>query len=72
MLNLGEPMSQTEPLTVEEVAAELRVHPETVRNWIRTGELDALDIGREYRIYRADLDAFIQRRKTARRKKQTD
>jgi len=65
-------MSQTEPLTVEEVAAELRVHPETVRNWIRTGELDALDIGREYRIYRADLDAFIQRRKTARRKKQTD
>jgi len=72
MLNLGEPMSQTEPLTVEEVAAELRVHPETVRNWIRTGELDALDIGREYRIYRADLDAFIQRRKTARLKKQTD
>jgi excisionase family DNA binding protein len=72
MLNLGEPMPQTEPLTVEEVAAELRVHPETVRNWIRTGELDALDIGREYRIYRADLDAFIQRRKTARRKKQTD
>ena len=65
-------MSQTEPLTVEEVAAELRVHPETVRNWIRTGELDALDIGREYRIYRADLDAFIQRRKTARRKKQPD
>jgi excisionase family DNA binding protein len=62
-------MSQTEPLTVEEVAAELRVHPETVRTWIRTGELDALDIGREYRIYRADLDDFIQRRKTSRRNK---
>jgi excisionase family DNA binding protein len=62
-------MSQTEPLTVEEVAAELRVHPETVRNWIRTGELDALDIGREYRIYRADLNDFIQRRKTSRRNK---
>jgi excisionase family DNA binding protein len=57
-------MSPEEPLTVEEIAAELRVHPETVRAWIRTGELDALDIGREYRIYRADLDDFIQRHKT--------
>ena len=57
-------MAPEEPLTVEEVAAELRIHPETVRAWIRTGELDALDIGREYRIYRADLNDFIQRHKT--------
>jgi excisionase family DNA binding protein len=57
-------VSSEEPLTVEEVAAELRIHPETVRAWIRTGELDALDIGREYRIYRADLNDFIQRHKT--------
>lgn len=57
-------MSPEEPLTVEEVAAELRIHPETVRAWIRTGELDALDIGREYRIYRTDLNDFIQRHKT--------
>jgi excisionase family DNA binding protein len=56
-------------LTVEEVASELRVHPETVRSWIRTGELDAVDIGREYRIYRADLDDFIQRRRTGKKRK---
>ena len=33
-------------LTVEEVAEELRVHPETVRQWIRESELDAFDTGR--------------------------
>ena len=56
-------------LTVEEVAEELRVHPETVRQWIRDGELDAFDTGRGYRISRADLDDFVWRRKTARRHK---
>jgi excisionase family DNA binding protein len=56
-------------LTVEEVAEELRVHAETVRQWIRDGELDAFDTGRGYRISRSDLDDFIQRRKTGRRNK---
>ena len=55
--------------TVEEVAEELRVHPETVRQWIREGELDAFDTGRGYRISRHDLDDFIQRRKTGKRRK---
>ena len=56
-------------LTVEEVAEELRVHPETVRQWIRDNELDAFDTGRGYRISRTDLNDFIQRRKTMRRSK---
>jgi len=60
---------QGETLTVEDVAAELRVHPDTVRTWIRSGELVAVDIGREYRIYRSDLDNFIERRKTGRKRK---
>jgi len=55
-------------LTVEEVAEELRVHPETVRQWIRTGELDAFDTGRGYRISRRDLDEFVQRRKTGKKR----
>lgn len=58
-------------LTVEEVADELRVHPETVRQWIREGELDAFDTGRGYRISRTDLDKFIQTRKTGRRHRKT-
>jgi excisionase family DNA binding protein len=57
-------------LTVAQVAEQLQVHPETVRVWIRTGELDAMDIGGEYRISRADLNDFIQRRKTGKKRRQ--
>ena len=49
---------QDRPLTVEEVAEQLRVTPETVRTWIRTGELDAIDVGGTYRIYPADFENF--------------
>ena len=59
-------------LTVEEVAEELRVHRETVRQWIREGELDAFDTGRGYRISRKDLDDFIQKRKTGKRRKKSE
>ncbi len=59
-------------MTVEEVADELRVHPETVRQWIRERELDAFDTGRGYRISRTDLDDFIQSRKTSKRHRKTD
>ena len=51
-------------LSVEEIAGELGVNPETVRVWIRSGELVALSIGKGYRISRADLDDFIRRRRT--------
>jgi excisionase family DNA binding protein len=55
--------------TVEEVAKRLRVNARTVRSWIASGELIALDVGREYRIAQSDLDTFIERRKTDKRKK---
>ena len=51
-------------LSVEDIADELGVNPETVRVWIRSGELVALSIGKGYRISRADLDDFIRRRRT--------
>ena len=58
------------PLTVEEVAGLLRVADETVRVWIRTGELNAVDVGK-YLIYPADLEDFKQRRSTRKRQKKT-
>jgi len=61
-------MQQEEPLTVEEVAKRLRVSPETVRAWIRAGELDAIDVGK-YLIYPADLEDFKERRRTGRNRK---
>jgi excisionase family DNA binding protein len=65
-------MSQEEMLTTEDVAKELRVNVKTVRNWIASGELVAIDIGNEYRISRSNLNKFIEKRQTDRRKKATD
>ncbi|GAB3082975.1 helix-turn-helix domain-containing protein [Micromonospora schwarzwaldensis] len=44
--------------SVEQVAARLGLHVRTVRGYIRTGRLPAVRIGKQYRITRADLDAF--------------
>jgi excisionase family DNA binding protein len=51
-------------LTVKEVAQEMRVSEKRVTNWIKSGELVALDLGKDYRIYRSDLDAFIAKKRT--------
>ena len=59
-------------LSVEEIADELGVNPETVRVWIRSGELVAFSIGKGYRISRADLDDFIRRRHTDYKKKREE
>ena len=53
-------------MTVEEVANHLDRSPQTVRRWIREGELDAYSFrGREYRITAAALRNFIAREQTA-------
>ena len=52
----------SEWLTVAEVAALLRLHPETIRRFLRRGELVGHDFGGRggYRIRRVDLDRFIE------------
>jgi len=57
---------EIEMYTVEDVATQLKVHIKTVRHWINTGELPAMDIGRGYRISKPDLLAFIEKRKKRR------
>ncbi len=47
-------------LTVAEVAALLKLNPQTVRNWIDNGTLPATKVGRRVRITRAELNAFIE------------
>ena len=51
-------------LTVKEVAQELRVSERRVTDWIKRGVLPAIDLGKDYRIYRSDLDTFIEKRRT--------
>jgi excisionase family DNA binding protein len=57
-------------LTTDEIAKDLKVNVKTVRNWINSGELAAIDVGGEYRIYRKDYEDFINRRKIDRGKKE--
>ena len=51
-------------LTVAQVAERLQLHEETIRRWIRDGQIPVLDLGKKagYRVRPADLDAFIAER----------
>jgi excisionase family DNA binding protein len=51
------------------VAKLLGVNVQTVREYIRSGELPAARVGRRYVIARDDIDTFIEKRKDARSKK---
>jgi excisionase family DNA binding protein len=54
-------LSKNELLTVDEVAAELRIVPRTVRRAIEAGELAAVRIGgtRLLRVHRGALDDWL-------------
>jgi 3-oxoacyl-[acyl-carrier-protein] synthase II len=47
-------------LTPEQVAGILQVHVLTVYSYIRRGKLDAIRLGRSYRIFPKDLERFIE------------
>jgi excisionase family DNA binding protein len=59
-------MSEDKYVTIAEVCEELKIHPQTVRRWIKQDGLPAIQIGGRtgYRIRRADLEAFIESRET--------
>lgn len=51
-------------LTVDQISKGLKVHPQTVRRWLRTGELHGVLMGDKagYRIHPDDLDTFLRQR----------
>lgn len=49
-------------LTVMEVAALMRVSNMTVYRLIKTGNLAALRVGKNYRIRESDVDAYLSGR----------
>ena len=65
----GASMPGEELLTVEEVAKELRINAKTVRQYIASGELVALVVGKGYKISRDDLEDFKRRRRTDQRRR---
>ena len=49
-----------ELLKITEVAAELKLHPDTVRRYIKEGKLKATKIGgTRVRVRRSELDRFL-------------
>lgn len=48
-------------LTVSQVADEFQVTSQTIRNWIDSGALPAIRVGRQFRLRRSDVDALLDR-----------
>lgn len=56
------PMSDDRPkraLNPEQVAEQLGIHPETVRQHLRAGLIPAVRIGRQWRILQTTVDAML-------------
>lgn len=47
--------------TPQEIAEMLKVTDKTVRNWIRSGELDAVVVGKSYRIPEESIKNLIKK-----------
>lgn len=49
--------------TVEEIAAILKVHEQTVRGWLRSGKLPGVSLSRRagWRVAESDLNVFLGR-----------
>ena len=50
--------------TVQELAERLEVAEATVRQWIKSGALRAIAIGKGWRISDTDLERFLSARET--------
>ncbi|MFN8482969.1 MAG: helix-turn-helix domain-containing protein [Anaerolineae bacterium] len=57
-------MDSQEYLTPKEVAQLLKVHEETIRRYLRSGELPAVKLRGVYRVKREDLDEFLKKHRT--------
>jgi len=47
--------------TIKTLSTELKVHPNTVRNWIRDGKLEVIKVGKGIRITEEQLQKFLKR-----------
>ena len=60
------PRKRTPFLTTEEVQSYLRVNTRTVYRLIKTGDLPAVRIGRQWRVRPADLDGWLDQKRLPR------
>lgn len=52
--------------TVRDIQDRLKVHGDSVRRWLRQGEIEGIDLGGRtgYRVTGHALNAFVDRRRT--------
>ena len=48
-------------LTVSEVAKELRLHEETIKRFLRSGNLQGVKVGKVWRVKQDKLEEFLER-----------
>lgn len=53
-------MKKEEYYTIEEVSELLKVAYMTVYRWIKSGQLDAVKAGKQYRVSKKNLDVFLK------------
>lgn len=49
--------------TVDELAKLLKLHPETIRRYLKKGKIEASKMGKRYRISDEDLKRFLEESK---------
>lgn len=54
-------MQYEEWLTIRQIARMVNVDEKTVRRWIKSGQLSAIELGGRYRVKPADLQAFLEK-----------
>ncbi len=55
-------MHEDEILTIEEVAAYLKLKPQTIYRWAHTGKIPGAKLGKEWRFRRSSIEAWIDQR----------
>ena len=45
--------------SIEDIAEHLKVHRDTIRNWIRHGEIPVHKVGRQYRFRISEVDEWV-------------
>jgi len=58
--------------SIEDIAEHLKVHKDTIRNWIRQGEIPVHKVGRQYRFRISEVDEWVTSGKSARIVKGTE
>ena len=48
-------------MTVDDVAALLAVHPQTIRKWLRNGEIGGSDTPAGWRLTQADIKTWLDK-----------